>query len=105
MLPMPPGVSNESAVYSRADPGVQPPAFIRPQMPKDPPPGVNTGYFDIVVNEAGDVQQVQLVSPTRQFQERMLVAAAKAWKFRPATLNGQPVKYRLRVPIILTGMP
>jgi len=105
VLPMPPGVANESAVYSRADPGVQPPAFLRPQMPKDPPPGVNTGYFDIVVNEAGDVQQVQLVSPTRQFQERMLMAAAKAWKFRPATLNGQPVKYRLRVPIILTGMP
>jgi TonB family protein len=74
-------------------------------MPRDPPPGVDTGYFDIVVNESGDVQQVQLVSPTRKFQERMLVAAAKAWKFRPATLNGQPVKYRLRVPIILTGMP
>jgi hypothetical protein len=104
-LPMPTDGNNESAVYSRADPGVQPPAFLRPQMPKDPPPGVDTGYFDIVVNESGDVQQVQLVSPTRKFQERMLVAAAKAWKFRPATLNGQPVKYRLRVPIILTGMP
>ena len=44
-------------------------------------------------------------APRRLFQERMLVAAAKAWKFRPAILEGQYVKYRLRVPIILTGMP
>jgi TonB-like protein len=105
LLPAPTNAGNEGAIYSRADPGVQPPAFIRPQMPKDPPPGVDTGYFDIVVSQTGDVEQVQLVSPTRKFQERMLMAAAKAWKFRPAMLNGQPVKYRLKVPIILTGMP
>jgi hypothetical protein len=38
----------------------------------------------------------------RRFQERMLMAAAKAWTFSPAVRNGQPVRYRLRIAIILT---
>jgi hypothetical protein len=95
----------ESVVYSSADRAVQPPTFWRPQLPREPAPGSDTGYFDIIVNENGDVEQVKLVSPKHRYQERMLVAAAKAWKFRPAVLNGQTVKYRMRVPIIVAGLP
>ena len=40
-----------------------------------------------------------------RFQERMLMAAAKAWKFQPALRNGQPVRYRIRIPIILSDKP
>jgi hypothetical protein len=29
----------------------------------------------------------------------MLVAAAKAWKFRPAMKDGRPVRYRMQVRI------
>ena len=97
--------SDAPAVYTSTDPGVQPPALVRPQFPREPEPGDDTGYFDIVVDEQGNVERVKLLSPRRLFQERMLVAAAKAWKFRPAILEGEYVKYRLRVPIILTGMP
>ena len=97
--------SDTPAVYTSTDPGVQPPALVRPQFPREPEPGDDTGYFDLVVDEQGNVERVKLLSPRRLFQERMLVAAAKAWKFRPAILEGQYVKYRLRVPIILTGMP
>jgi TonB family protein len=81
------------------------PVLVRPQLPRDPPPGSDTGIFDMLIDENGDVMQVKLISPRRRYHDRMLVAAAKAWKFRPAMLNGQPVKYRVRIPIILTGMP
>ena len=81
------------------------PVLVRPQMPREPAPGSDTGYFDLVVDENGDVSQIKLISPRRKYYDRMLVAAAKAWKFRPATLNGQPVKYRLQMPIIFAGMP
>ena len=67
-----------------------------------PEPG---GYLPWGRSENGDVMQVKLISPRRRYHDRMLVAAAKAWKFRPAMLNGQPVTYRVRIPIILTGMP
>jgi hypothetical protein len=90
-------------VYSSADTGVEPPRFVRPQLPREPEPNDQTGYFDLIIDEGGRVEQVKLLSPTRQYREWMLLAAAKAWTFRPATLSGRPVKYNLRVAIILPG--
>jgi hypothetical protein len=99
-LAMPP-----NGIYSPETPGVTPPVLTRPQMPKEPAPGDDTGYFEIVVDEKGSPELVKLISPRRRYHDRMLVAAAKAWQFRPATLDGRPVKYRLLVPIILSGLP
>jgi periplasmic protein TonB len=96
---------DDVVVYTSSDRGVRPPQLIRPQLPKEPAPGQDTGYFDMVINEEGDVIQVKLLSPRKLFEERMLVAAAKAWKFKPAVLAGQAVKYRVRIPIIIAGMP
>ena len=87
-------------VYSIADSGVEPATLRRPQLPSRPDPDATTGYFDIIVNELGQVDEVRLISPTRRYYDRMMVAAAKAWVFQPARLNGRPVKYRTRIPII-----
>jgi hypothetical protein len=92
-------------VYSAAEPNVKPARLTRSQLPQQPSPNAETGYFDIVVDERGDVEFVKLLSPMRRYQDRMLVAAAKAWKFKPALLNGTPVKYRLLIPIILPEIP
>ena len=91
--------------YTAADREVEPPRLSRQQLPRQPEPGDDTGYFDVTVNENGDVDHVQLISPMRRFQERMLMAAAKAWKFQPALRDGQPVRYRIRIPIILADKP
>lgn len=95
----------DGAIFSEEHPQVQAPVLVRPQLPKEPAPGDDTGIFDMLIDENGDVMQVKLISPRRRYHDRMLVAAAKAWKFRPAMLNGFPVKYRIRIPIILKGMP
>ena len=92
----------DAPLYTSADPEVTPPVWYRRQLPTEPSPDSKTGYFEIVIDTKGDVESVRLISPTRRYEERMLTAAAKAWKFQPARLNGQPVKYRMRVPITLT---
>jgi hypothetical protein len=94
-----------SRVYSMAESEVKPARLVRSQLPKEPAAGADTGYFEIVVDRAGDVELVKLISPARRYEDRMLVAAAKAWKFTPALLRGEPVRYRLRIPIILLDAP
>jgi hypothetical protein len=84
-------------VYTAGDEGVMPALLLRPLLPAEPPPDVppsQIGTLELVVNEQGDVERVRLISPMNRFHERMLVAHAKTWKFRPALRDGRPVKYR-----------
>jgi hypothetical protein len=90
-------------VYAAGDPDVRPPALLRQQLPSGPPPGLDlgdVGVLELVVNTRGEVESARLVT-TGRFQERMIVAAAKTWKFSPAVKDGQPVKYRTRVRVTL----
>jgi hypothetical protein len=56
-------------------------------------------YIELVIDEHGLVQRVRLDSAAPSLNDRMIVAAAKAWRFRPATRHGQAVPYMLRVPV------
>jgi len=88
-----------TAIYSHEDAEVIPPIIMRPQLPLEQKRTLEAGTLEIVVSKTGDVDQVRLISPFNRYHDRMLVAAAKAWRFHVATRNGQPVKYRLRVQI------
>jgi hypothetical protein len=93
-------VVEDLTIYSLHDSVVIPPVLVRPVLPKDPPPGVpldQIGTMEVLVDEQGDVEQVHLVSPANRFHDRMLVSAAKMWKFRPAFKDGHPVRYLTRI--------
>ena len=95
-----PAVEEPVAVFTAADSTVTPAVIVRPVLPKEPPPGVpadQIGTIDVTVDEQGDVLHVKLISPGNRFHERMLVSAAKMWKFRPAYKDGRPVRYLARV--------
>jgi hypothetical protein len=91
--------AGEKPVYSSADAAVRPPALMRPQLPSRPDPTDQTSYYEILVDETGAAAYVKVVSPVRRYYDGMLVAAAKAWTFKPAVRDGRPVKYWVRVPI------
>jgi hypothetical protein len=89
-------------VYSAAHPDVIPPALVRAQMPRSPIGGVpmaRPGVLELVVGDDGQVRSARLVPSSGRLQDRMMVSAAKAWRFTPATLNGHAVHYRLQMPI------
>jgi outer membrane biosynthesis protein TonB len=88
-------------LYSETDDGVLPPVLVYPQLPIDASPaGIKPGgpYFELLVNEDGTVARVRLMASQARLQDRMMVSAAKAWRFKPATKDGRPVRYLLRTP-------
>ena len=88
-------------IYDRADGQVRPARLVRPQLPDIPPntPPETLGIFEFIVNMRGVVERIRLVrSPAdRQYRDIMLMPAAKAWIFEPATKDGLPVRYRLQI--------
>jgi len=90
-------------VFDAGDDKVRPARLLRPQLPEIPPgtPLEALGMFEFVVNTRGTVDRIRLVrSPVdRQYRDIMLMPAAKAWIFQPATKDGSPVRYRLQLSI------
>jgi TonB family protein len=57
--------------------------------------------IEVVIDEGGSVESAMMriaVSPT---YDQLALAATKTWRFRPATLNGVPVKYRKAVQVTI----
>jgi hypothetical protein len=89
-------------VYSTADPEVEPPILVRPQLRSEPARHVQAdqvAMIELDIDEYGAVSQVRLgrVSVEQRYYAAMLVAAAKAWRFRPALRAGKPVRYHLQL--------
>ena len=92
----------DTNVYSVASSGVAPPELVYPQLPKErKDDGTQTqpGDLDILVLEDGTVGEARLIPQSNRLQDRMMISAAKAWRFRPAQKDGRPVRYRVRIPI------
>jgi tetratricopeptide (TPR) repeat protein len=103
-LPM--GGSPAPVIYSQADRNVVGPVEVARKMPtwKAPPTvqrGVYHGLIEVVIDERGLVEKVQLLISVEPSYDPLLVQAARGWRFRPATVNGEPVKYRRQYEIFL----
>lgn len=92
----------DETVYTSDSPGILPPVAIRPQLPKDPPPGVrpeSLTRIQLVIRPDGRVESVKMLGQPRDILDSMLLSAAKAWQFQPALKGGLPVKYKTTVAI------
>ena len=81
---------------------VKPPELTYQQFPSkyiETVPNAHPGQLEILVLEDGTVGEVRLRPDSNRLQDRLLISAAKAWRFRPATRDGKPVRYRISVPI------
>ncbi len=57
------------------------------------------GLVEVVTSETGEVEQAKLLAAPQNVHESMLLSAIKAWRFEPAAMDGQPVRYRQVIPI------
>ena len=86
-------------IYTRLSENVKPPVEISRPMPAwSPPKGEEwkrvRGVIEVTIDKRGRVEDAQMLERLAPFYDSLLVAAARKWTFRPATLFGQAVRYR-----------
>jgi hypothetical protein len=90
-------------VYTSDDAEVTPPVTVRQDVPKVPMTFINQvrdrGIIEVVIDELGRVESAAIRSSVYPPYDSMLLSAAADWRYRAATVNGQPVKFRKRIQI------
>jgi protein TonB len=59
------------------------------------------GTLAIVVDENGAVETASMLGALNAVYDPVILEAARQWRYKPATLDGVPVKYRRIVQINL----
>ena len=102
--PAAPIVQEPQKLYSSTDSDVVPPVVLRQQLPSYPGQ-VNrpmVGAVEVVIDENGYVIQAMMRASVVPTYDRQVLGAAQNWRYKPATLNGTPVKFRKVVQVAVT---
>ena len=83
-------------IYGSADANVVPPIVLRQSLPRFPSKAVPSGQgiVQVVVAETGVVETATMIGSVNGPYDRAVLDAAKTWLYRPASLDGVPVKFR-----------
>jgi TonB family protein len=98
-----PSIPPPPRIYNAGDPNVMPPVAMNQALP--PYPGQvlipRSGKIEVVVDESGAVESAVMIGSVTAAYDRLAVTAAKNWRFKPATKDGTPVKFRKVVQITI----
>ena len=93
-------------IYSDAD-RIQPPVPVQRDVPRWIPPdaaarqGTHRGRVALVVDQRGIVEVASIAESVHEAYDAALLEAARKWRYRPATRNGEAVRYRLETEVVL----
>ena len=87
-------------VYGLEDANVVPPTVMRESWAELADVfAVRAGVVEIVIDETGAVSAATMTTGVNVVYDRLALATAKRWRYRPATLDGVPVKFRKAIPL------
>jgi TonB family protein len=93
----------EPHIWSAEEPGVVVPVAIRQDVPRVPSTisaqARARGLLEVVIDEQGRVTNISLRLPIHPMYDPQLMAAAKEWRYKPATVDGTPVKFRKMIQV------
>jgi TonB family protein len=103
--PPPPPAPAPLRIYTGGETGIAAPTVINQALPPFPGQVVipRNGKLEVVIDELGVVESAVMTSTVSQTYDAMVLAATKAWRYKPATMNGMPVKFRKTVQITIKG--
>lgn len=101
VAPPPPPVPVVNRVYSGDDRNVIPPNVINQSLPvfQGAVFAPRYGMLEVLISETGEIESAVMTQSVTVAYDRLAIAAARKWRYTPATLNGVPVKYRKAVQI------
>ena len=94
-----PTLESEIRIYSSNDSDVLPPRPVYPQLPTPDSIRKDAAVVELLIGTDGLVERVKLRTAPRTIHDVMLLSAAKAWRFDPASIDGAPVKFLYRIAI------
>jgi len=96
-----PVVAATARVYTVADANIVAPVIVRQILPPFPrkPLGPAQGVVEVVIDEQGEVENAVIRSPIDPHYDRLALDATRNWRYRPATREGTPVKFRKLVQV------
>ena len=90
-------------VYSADEPGVVPAVAIKQEVPRLPASLLqlarDRGVIEIVIDEQGRVIHAQIRSSVHSVYDAQVLAAARDWRYQPATMAGQRIRFRKLIQI------
>jgi hypothetical protein len=93
-------------IFGAGDRDVVAPVPIKQEVPRVPSQITSQtrerGLLEVIIDEQGRVTALELKGKLHPLFDSQLLGAAKDWRYRPATLNGKPVRYRKLVQITVT---
>jgi TonB family protein len=91
-------------IYAAEDSRVTPPVTVNQTLPLYPtrPVPLGQGVLEVIIDETGAVESATIRSTVNALYDRLVLAATKTWRYRPATVNGVPVKFRKSILITLS---
>jgi hypothetical protein len=93
-------------IYVAEDEGVTIAVPIRQEVPRVPQnitsQARDRGLLELIIDEQGRVVTVMLRMSVHPVYDAQLMAAARDWKYLPATVGGRPVKFRKMVQITVS---
>ena len=101
VTPPPPPPPAPPRVYTGGETGIVPPVIVNQTLPAFPGQVVipRNGKLEVVIDESGLVESATMTASVTPSYDAMALTATKVWRFKPATLNGVPVKFRKTVQI------
>ncbi|MGE3959743.1 MAG: hypothetical protein AB7H96_23725 [Vicinamibacterales bacterium] len=85
--------------YRSGDPGVTDPVPLAylPRKPDPSTPPERLQVLEVQISPSGVVESAKFVMNRPSFRNSWWTSAAKAWRFQPATKDGQPVRFLMRI--------
>jgi hypothetical protein len=84
------------------------PVTLRQNVPSVPPSvmrmgNLRPGMLEVMIDETGKVETARFITPIHPVYDQMVIASAQGWRYKPATSDGTPIKFKKTLRIAVTA--